>query len=218
MDDNEDRPLDPAAALALVASQQDDFERRQARSVPWILLAWGIVWVVGFLALWSIDALRPAFALPAPIAIGIFTGLMVAGVVVSAILGIRMGRGFRSTPAAAFTGKVFGITCSAGFVAVYLLGAALLQHGMPRDVANVLFPVLFILLVALMYVMAGAIWHVKPAVALGTWIAVVALVGAFVGYPHLYLLFALAGGGVFLIGAVVMATWARTGRLKGLNG
>ncbi len=212
IDNEDDRPLDPAAALALVATQQSEFERRQARLVPWILLVWGVAWLVGFLGLWAVDALRPAFAFPLPAAIILFAALMAGGGAASGVLGSRIGHGFRSTPGARFTGAVFGITCSAGFAGIYLFGVALVRQGMPSEVANVFYPVAFTGFIGLMYVMAGAIWKVTATVVLGGWIVVVALIASFVGYPHHYLLFAIAGGGAFLVGAVALLLWVRMGR------
>ena len=214
---DEETALDPAAMLALAATQQSDVQRRLARYVPWILLAWGIAWGLGFTLLWLIDGARPSIALPVSVAASAFAALMAAALVVSGVLGARSGRGIRSTPAARFTGSVYGMTWSVGFIAIFVFGGALLQNGMDPDLSNIYYPTSTTLFVGIMYILAGAIWRTVPAVVMGGWIVVVALVAPYFGYPTHYLFFAIAGGGVFLIGAVVVAFYAKAVRLKGLN-
>ena len=206
---DDDKPLDPAAALALLEGQQQDFQRRLAKYVPAILLAWGIAWLVGFGALWGIDGGKPAFSVPLPVGVGIFMALMAAAIVVSAVAGARSGRGIRNSPGAQFTGKVFGITGSAGFFAIYIFAVALVVNGMDRDLMNIYYPTASGLFVGLMYVIAGAIWHAVPAIWMGVWIALVSLVAPFFAYPTNYLVFATAGGGAFLVGALFTLLYSR---------
>lgn len=212
---DDDAPLDPAEMLALLRTQQDRIERRMAAYVPAILAAWGIAWLVGFLALWLIDGAGPGFSLPAPAAATIFAALMVAALGTSAVLGIRSSRGIRADPQASFTGTVYGLTWPLGFVAIYVFGAALMVNGMPRELANIYYPIASTLFVGIMYVVAGAIWHTRAVVLMGAWIVVVALVAPFLGYPTHYLLLALAGGGVFLAAAIWTGRWVRDRRSAG---
>jgi hypothetical protein len=60
-----------------------------------------------------------------------------------------------------------------------------------------------------MYILAGGIWRAIPAIVMGGWIVLVALVAPFFGYPAHYLVFAIAGGGVFLGGAIVVWLYTR---------
>lgn len=211
---NEELPLDPAEMLALARSQQDAVSRRLARQIPWILVAWGVAWTVGFGLLWLIDGARPAFSVPLPVAAGAFAALMVAAIVVSAVVGTLSGRGIRSTPAAAFTGIVYGVTGSVAFVAMYVFAAGLVHNGMPPELQSIYFPVASSLIVGIMYLIAAAIWHQVPMIYLGGWIILVALVCPFFGYPHHYLVLATAGGGAFFVSALLLAIYTRTGRLR----
>jgi len=206
---DDDRPLDPAAMLALLEDQQQDVQRKLARYVPAILLAWGVAWLFGFGALWAIEGAKPAFAIPLPVSVGIFVGLMVIAVIVSAVAGNRSQRGIRSSPAARFTGTVYGITGSAGFFAIFVFAAALDANGMDQQLMNIYYPSATGLFIGLMYIIAGAIWHAIPAIWMGAWIGLVALVAPFFGYPTNYLVFAVAGGGVFLVGALFMLAYSR---------
>ena len=205
----DDAPLDAAAMLALVKEQQTDVSRSMARQIPWILLAWGIVWVVGYGMLWLIDGAKPAFSVPLPIAAAVFIVLMVSAMVLSGVIGARAGRGIRSTASAAFTGTVFGVTGGVGFFSIWLFASGMVANGMDRDLLSVFYPTGMGIIIGIMYLMAGAIWHAVPSIVLGGLLLAVALIAPFFGYPHHYLFFAIAGGAVFLGGAVSVALYSR---------
>jgi hypothetical protein len=209
---DDDPALDPAAMLALLQREQDEIPRRLARGIPWILLAWGIAWFLGYEMLWLIDGARPTFAMPLPVSVLSFILLLVGAIIVSAIIGTRAGRGIRSTREAAFTGTVYGVTGSAGFLAMYIFAIALSANGMDPNLEPIFFPTAMGILVALMYLVAGAIWHAIPSIVMGGAILVVSLVAPFLGYPNHYLVFAIAGGGVFFGGAISTALYTRGGR------
>jgi len=205
----DDAPLDPAAMLALVKNQQSGISRQMARQIPWILIAWGIAWIVGYGALWLIDGAKPAFSLPLPVATTVFAALLIAASALSAIIGSRAGRGIRSSQSAAFTGTVFGVTAFAGFLSIWVFAAAMSANGMPERLEPLFFPTGMGIIIGIMYLMAGAIWHAVPSIVLGGLLLVVALAAPFFGYPNHYLFFAIAGGAVFLGGAVSVALYSR---------
>jgi hypothetical protein len=204
-----DDPVDPAEMLRLLQTQQDRVARSMAAYVPAILLAWGIAWFVGFGMLWLIDGGKPGLSVPLPVAVIVFVVLQVAAIVASAILGARGQRGIRSTPEAGFTGTVFGIAWVVGFISLFVFGTALIVNGMPRELANIFYPTGSVLFVGIMYILAGGIWHARPPLWMGAWITLVALVAPYFGYPTHYLVFALAGGGGFLVSALVVWLWVR---------
>ncbi len=209
---DDDTPLDPAAMLALIQSQQSDMERRMAAATPWIVAAWGVAWLVGFGALFLIDGARPAFSVPLSLAVGVFIALMVGAVVASAVLGARMGRGVKQPREATFSGAVFGVAGSLSFFGMYVFAVGLVRNGMDPDLMNIFFPTASALIVALFYTLAGGFWRIVPMIFMGGWIGLVGLVAPFFGYPDHYLFFSLAGGGGFLIGGIVAAVLLRTGR------
>ena len=205
----DDVALDPAAMLALVQREQLEMPRRIARQIPWILLAWGIAWVVGFGMLWLIDGAKPVFSVPLVVSAIVFVAVQGAAVAVSAIIGSRAQRGFRSSPAAAFTGTVYGITASAAFISMYIFAAGLAANGMDPALQSIYFPTAMGIVVAIMYLIAGAIWHAIPSIVMGAGILIVSLIAPFFGYPNHYLFFAIAGGAVFFAGAISVARYAR---------
>jgi hypothetical protein len=211
---DDEAPLEPAAMLQLVRQQQDEVARRLARQIPWILLAWGIAWTVGFGMLWLIDGAKPSFSVPWPIAATVFAALTVAAIVVSAVVGSLAGRGIRSGPGSAFTGTVFGVTGAVGFLAISVFAYGLIHNGMPDDLQNIYFPVASTLFVGFMYLMAAAIWRQVSVLVLGAWIILIALAAPFFGYPGHYLVFAIAGGGAFLLSAATLAFRTRATRIS----
>ena len=203
MDENAttDAPLDPAGMLALVREQQRDIGLQLGGAVPFILLAWGVSWTIGFLSLWSVDGL--ANGLPLGAAIAVFVVLFVVAGAVSAFLGIRSGRGIRSSPDSAFTGTVYGVTWSIGFVGLTAIGVALIRWGL-GDLASLYFASVYVFFCGIMYIVAAAIWHAIPALVAGCWLVLVAALAPFFGYPGNYLLLAVAGGGAFLVMSAAM--------------
>lgn len=209
---DEDAPLSPEQMLALLERQRRSVEGQVAGFVPHIVLAWGIAWLLGFGVLWLIDGLRPGFGLPLAVAVPIFVVLLAAAIATSAVLGIRSGRGIRGNTDDAFQGILYGLTWMIGSLAIVFFAQGLLFNGMDRDLANIFYPVAFVLFTGVMYVFSAAMWRAIPMLILGCWTIVVGLVAPFFGYPNHYLVMALAGG----IGLLVLAvlSYLHLGRLR----
>ncbi|MGL4340227.1 MAG: hypothetical protein ACRCSP_07385 [Rhodoglobus sp.] len=209
---DDDPALDPASMLSLLQLEQDRVPRRLARQIPWIFTAWGIAWFFGYGMLWLIDGARPAVAMPLPVSVSFFIVLLLGAIIVSTIIGSRAGRGIRPTREAVFTGTVYGITGSAGFLAMYVFAFALSANGMDPDLEPIFFPTAMGIVIAVMYLVGGAIWHTTFYIVMGGAILIVSLAAPFLGYPNHYLVFAIAGGGVFFAGAISTALYIRGGR------
>lgn len=207
-----DEALDPAAALALLDDQRRSVEGQLAAFVPVIVTAWGIAWLVGFTSLWLIDGLAPAFSLPIPIAVTVFVVLLGAAIAVSAVLGIRSGRGLRGNPREAFAGIVYGCTWTVGSLAILGFGTGLAYNGMSRELANIFYPIAFVLFAGIMYIVGAAVWRAVPMLILGLWTLVVAVAAPFFGAPTHYLVLALGGGLGFL--ALGVASFVYLRRLR----
>lgn len=205
----DDAPLTPELMLALLEDQQRQVAARTAAFVPWILAAWGIAWLVGFVVLWADVTQHPDDPLPSLAAGLAFAVLLLAAGILSAVLGARSGRGLRGTKKAAFTGIVYGNTWWLGIIALFVIGQALRSGGMPEGLLGVFYPSTFILFAGLMYLMGGLIWHAPPMLLLGAWSVVLSAVGAMLPHPTSYLVYGLAGGGAFLVVAAWTALWRR---------
>lgn len=208
----EDAPLSPEGMLALASNQQRSVAGQMAGFVPHILLVWGIAWLGGFLALWLIDGLKPAFVLPLAVAVPIFIALIALGVVLSAVLGIRSGRGFRGNSADSFQGIVYGSTWFAGAIVIQVFAQGLFFNGMDAELANIYYPVAFVLFTGIMYLVSAAMWHAVPMLFLGGWTILVGLAAPFFGYPSHYLVLAIAGSlGLFVL---AIASYRHIARLR----
>jgi hypothetical protein len=204
---DEETPLDPAAAMALLTTQQRSVQYQQSSFVWVILLGWGIAWSVGFLALWLIDGARPGFALPLPVAVGVFIALTVTAIVLSMVLGIRSGKGVKASRANAFQGTVYGFTWTVSMVGIWLFGSGLTYNGMDPDLLSIFYPSAYVLMTGVLYFVSAALWGAKPMLFLGAWLVLIAVVAPFIGYPNHYLFFAIAGGGALLAMAIVAARY-----------
>lgn len=207
-----DDALDPAEMLALVEDQKRSVRGQLAGFVPVIVTAWGLTWLFGFGCLWLIDGLAPAFSLPPPVAIAIFVVLLVGAVALSAVLGMRSGRGMRGSSAEAFTGIVYGCTWTVGSLAIVGFAQGLIYNGMSPELANVFYPIAFVIFAGIMYILSAALWHAVPMLILGVWMLVVAVVAPFFGTPTHYLVLALGGGLGFLV--LGIASFVHLSRLR----
>lgn len=210
----DDAPLDAAEMLELLQNQRRSVQSQMGSFVPLITSAWGVAWLAGFGALWSIDGLRPGFALPLTPAVVIFVVAMIFGIAVSMWFGIRSSRGIRSNAATAFTGALYGVTWSIGSIAIGVLGAGFAGRGMSPELANYYYASTYVFFVGIMYLIAGAIWRAILAAIAGAALVVIAVIAPFIPYPSHYLFFALAGGGTFLVLALVSQLYLR--RVKAL--
>ena len=200
----DDTPLEPAAMAALMHEQQQRARRSPARLVQGMLLAWGIAWVVGFLALWSGEqGGNPWFRLSGATPWIIFgTGIGLA-VVTSIALGIRMGRGTRGP--SQISGAMYGWAWSISMVAVWLFGTGLIAQGLPVAFVNLYYSGAFVLVAGVLYLAGAALSRSTAQFALGVTLLVIPVVATFIGAPHHFLVYGLAGGGVMLVFGVLIA-------------
>jgi hypothetical protein len=210
-----DAPLSPAAALAVLNNQQRIVSGRLGGYI-WIITAtWGAAWLLGFLAIWLMDSDFSGFPLPIWLGWTIFAALFAAAIVVSAVLGIRSGRGIRSNSANSFTGTVYGVTWAIAMLSIGVFGAALLSHGMSARLADLFFPSAYTLVVGILYLAAAAIWRVVQMIIAGAFFIVLAAVAPFAGHPTNYLVFGIAGGAMFFTLAIFGAVRLRSAVARG---
>ena len=210
---DDDAPLDPAAMLALAGAQKHRIETLDLGNVVGMLVAWGIAWGVGFLALWAgVDPDAPV-TLPVGVGATVFGVLVAAGIAVSIVLGTRMSRGMRGS--ARFAGMVYGWSWTGGTMGAWVIGVGLMRAGMSSDLALLFFPAVYSLVVGLLYLAAAAIWPNRPQLILGVWMIVVGSLATFAGAPLNLPIMAVAGGGGFLVGALVMAVSLRRSARRG---
>lgn len=192
----DESPLDPAAALDLAERQQRAVGLSFVRPVAFLYLVWGVSWLFGFLALW---AAYVTDWLALPVAGIIFGVLITAAIVVSSIIGSRIGRGVQGS--SDFQGIVYGLSWPLTGFAFAAVGMGLISQGMSGELASLYFPSAYALMAGILYVLGAALWHARSQLVLGVVLVVIGSVAPFVGAPHNNLVMALAGV-AFLIGAL----------------
>ena len=203
--DAPDEALDPAAAMNLYRAGHARARTAGVDLSRLWMLTWGVAWLVGYLALWVGSRARTGE--PPAWAYGTFFGLLVVAAVVSTAAALRS------------SGRVAGPTALAGtlyawswFVA-FGGGMAILALVVNRyDVSGPAVPVLYNAVVALivgsLYLAGSAAFKAPAMFAIGTVFVVLGVIGALVGVPAGYLVMALAGGGLMLVGFVVATVLA----------
>jgi hypothetical protein len=98
---------------------------------------------------------------------------------------------------------MYGWAWFLSFAAMSLTLAGLARAGANPEVMALASNSLSCLIVGIMYLTGAAMWQETRLYVLGVWILLVAGVATVVGLPGLYLVMALAGGGGFLLLALV---------------
>ncbi|GAA3942659.1 hypothetical protein [Microbacterium soli] len=211
--DQDDPALDPRDMLALVDDQQRSIAGRVGAFVPYVLLVWGLAWLLGFGALWLAYADDPV--LPVSVAAPIVIGLFLTAGALSAVLALRSARGVRGAPKdKTFSGVVYGQAWWVGALAIFAIGQALTVAGMDRELLDLLYPAMYMFFAGVMFAMAAIIWRAVPMLVLGGWAVLLSAAAAFAGTGGQYLVHALGGGGMLLALGVWTWAWGRRARRR----
>ncbi|WP_051702697.1 hypothetical protein [Oerskovia turbata] len=211
---DDDRPLDPAESLRLIAAQQE--KAKDVEPDGRVLYGvWGLAWLLGYTTLY-VSSLRtaapPATATleigasdavgqPEPWAFALFGTLLIGAVALTIVHVLTRVSGVRG--ASARSGALYGWAWFISFAAMSLVLAGLARAGANPEVMAVASNALSCLVVGMMYLAGGAMWQEVRLYVLGVWILLVAGAATIVGLPGLYLVMAVAGGGGFLLMAFV---------------
>jgi hypothetical protein len=185
-------PSEAEEALAAIQAMMQKTRRLISSSGAYIfLIVWGVIWLLGFLG---------SQFLPAAIAGYTWMGLDILGGILSAILGIRMGRGVRSSSPTT-SGKRIGIFWFLLFLyVVAAIGVAWPADGKQLSMFIILFVMVGWIAMGLLLSFAS-IW---PGLA----ITALALIGYFL-FPDIFYLWMaiLGGGGMIALGLYIRSRW-----------
>jgi len=205
---DDDAPLDPRDALALLEAEHTRTQRQLEPDARLLYGVWGAAWLVGFLVLWTSATGRGPLVLPAPAAGATFALLLGAAVVVTGVHSARRLAGVRGTSST--QGAMYGWAWLLGFGCIGSILVATGGSGASPEVMGVLSSALSGLVVGLLYLAGGAMWQDRAQYSLGVWILVASAAGAVAGYPTNLLVMSLLGGGGFLVAALVVAVRGRS--------
>lgn len=193
---------DLAAGLRLIEEQGRAVRAATEPDARILFGTWGLAWLVGYLAMYIGGGGQGS---PGPVGGAIFGGCLLAAVVITAVHISRRAAGMRG--ASARQGAFYGTAWMLSFVLVFTLITALQRYAAEIETGEEIIGLaangMSALVVAAMYMVGGAMWEDRASFLLGAWIAIIAAIATLVGMPHLYLVMALAGGGGFLVAAVV---------------
>lgn len=205
--------MTPAEMLALSRRQEDRVEDFFQTPTTIIVVTWGVAWTIGFLALWLASDASP-IAVPAAPAGAVFVILMVAGIIISGVVGMRTGAGVKGPQQV--QARIYGITWALGCLAVPMLAGALFRAGMSAEVAALYFPAGYCIVIGILYLFGAALFSDRSMIVVGGWILFIGIVAPYFGSPGNYLVMALAGGGAFLVYGIVLLA-ARAQRSAGAS-
>jgi hypothetical protein len=186
-------PSEAEEALAAIQAMMQKTRRAFSSSGAYIfLIVWGAIWLLGFL--------NSQF-LPEEISGNIWIGLDILGGILSAVIGIRMNRGVRSTTPATTSGKRIAIFWLLMFF--YCFAAAAVVW--PLDGKQL--AMLITLFVTLGWIAMGLLLSFGSARG-GLALVAMALTGYFLLPSIFYLWMAfLGGGGMIVLGIYVRNRW-----------
>jgi len=198
---------DPAAMLAMVEQERHRTAQALEPDARILYGVWGGAWLIGFLLLWGTVGGRPVPPLVGGL---VFFLLLLTGVVVTIVHTTRRVSGVVGVSRR--VGAMYGWSWTLGFAALTAVMAGAARAGADPELLALLWPVLSGLVVGLLYLGAGALWQDRIQYGLGLWVLVSSAAGALAGFPAVYLVMALAGGGGFLLAAAWFVARGRRSR------
>jgi len=199
----EGETMDARAAAALMRQAQERARDALELRRPPVYAAWGVAWLVGLGAMWlSVRGQHP-YRGPSGVSSAVLGVLTCAAVLVTMIMVIRATRGVGGP--SVLQGRIYGMAWLLGFAAMFTVTGALAGHGASHAVQGIAFAAGPVLVTAVIYLVAAAVWLDRSMFALGAWLALVCAVAAWTGPVSVLLVEALAGGGGFLLAAALPA-------------
>jgi hypothetical protein len=198
----EDQDMSVAQAAAIAADARRHARQELVISAPVVYLAWGLVWLVGYGAMWL--SVRGQHPYRGPSGVSIAAVLALAGFAAVAVLVVARrataGIGGRS----ARYRRIIVAAWASGYLILLLVQAGISGSVSARALAFVGLagP---LLLAGLIYILASVLGRDRPAFALGAWLVLAGASCAWLAPAAVLATCALAGGGAFLLIAAIEA-------------
>ncbi len=196
----EDQDMSVQEAAAVVQDARARARSELVISAPLVYAAWGLVWLLGYGAMWL--SVRGQHPYTGPSGVSIAAVFVLAGFAVAAVLVIV------SRAAAGIGGqsvrhrRVILATWAAGYLILLLVQAAVSSSVSTRAHAFVAYAGPLVL-AGLIYILASVLGRNRPAFALGIWLVIAGASCAWLAPAAILATCALAGGGAFLLLAVI---------------
>ncbi|MGZ9928911.1 ABC transporter permease [Streptomyces sp. NC-S4] len=164
-------------------------------------LCFGLAYVLGHGAAAVSRGASPMLDLPGPLPMTLLGGGLAAGIVLSTTAALRAQRG--ATPQEILSGKLLGAAWIAAFTALFLAITGLTSALDQPELQSVLWPAGSGLIVGLLYLAEGAVRRNLLHYGLGIWLALTSTAALSLGTSGLYWVLAVAGGGAYVLAAVL---------------
>ena len=198
----EDQDMSVQEAAAVVQDARVRARRELVISAPLVYAAWGLVWLLGYGTMWL--SVRGQHPYTGPSGVSIAVVFVLAGFAAAAVLVII------SKAAAGIDGqsvryrRIILATYATGYLTLLIVQAAISGSVSTRTYVFVAFagP---LLLAGLTYILASALGRNRTAFVLGAWLVIAGASCAWQAPSAILATCALAGGGAFLLAAVIEA-------------
>jgi hypothetical protein len=205
-----DGELSPEESLAVIETQGQDATRSLTVDPVPILAMWGLAWLAGFGAFYLASPNGPGPLLPTWVAGVILAVLFATALAVSVGQGVWRGRGVEGPSRLA--GAMYGWSWLLAFAGLYAVNLGLLHQGLPSGLGPLLWSGTSLLVVGLLYLAGGIIWADRVQYGLGVWTLITGASSVTAGAPANFAVLSLAGGGGFLVAALLAHARARRSR------
>jgi hypothetical protein len=196
----EDQDMSVQEAAAVMQDARARARKELVINAPLVYTAWGLVWLIGYGVMWL--SVRGQHPYTGPSGVSIAAVFVLAGFAVAIVLVVA------SRTAAGIGGqsvrhrRIIAATWAIGYLILLGVASSISGSVSTRTLAFVGFagPVV---LAGLTYLLASALGRDRPAFVLGAWLVIVGASCAWLAPATILATCALAGGGAFLLMAVI---------------
>src|ERR1700676_326695 len=159
-------------AAAVVQDARARARKELVISTPLVYMAWGLVWLVGYGAMWL--SVRGQHPYTGPSGVSIAAVFVLAGFAVAAVLVIASKAAAGIDAQSVRHRRIIGATWAIGYLSLLIAAPAASSSVSTRTLAFISFagPML---LVGLIYILAAALGRNRQAFVLGAWLVIVGI-------------------------------------------
>jgi hypothetical protein len=196
----EDQDMSVQEAAAIVQDARTRARKELVISAPLVYTAWGLVWLLGYGAMWL--SVRGQHPYRGPSGVSVAAVFVLAAFAVAAVLVIASRAVAGIDGQSARYRRIILATWAIGYLTLLLVQAGISSSVSTGTLAFVAFagPVV---LAGLTYILASVLGRNRSAFALGAWLVIVGASCAWLAPATILATCALAGGGAFLLIAVI---------------
>jgi hypothetical protein len=196
----EDQGMSVREAAAVAQDARTRARKELVISAPLVYTAWGLVWLLGYGAMWL--SVRGQHPYRGPSGVSIAAVFVLAGFAVAVVVVIARKAAVGIDGRSARYRRIILATWASGYVILLLVQAGISSSVSTRALAFVGLAGPLVL-AGLVYILASLLGRDRPAFALGVWLVIAGASCAWLAPAAIVATCALAGGGAFLLIAVI---------------